>query len=105
VLVDGRLCLFVDGGGARVLSFCDETTAAGASQLDRALRSLVKAVRRMGLKRLQIEEIDGEKARSSPLADAFCRAGFRAGYRGIELDRRQLHDLEDEGEEEGNSER
>jgi ATP-dependent Lhr-like helicase len=88
VLVDGQLCLFIDGGGARVLSFCDEATEVGASQLERALRSLASGVGRMGLKRLRVEEIDGERARSSRLADAFCRAGFRVGYRGLELDHR-----------------
>jgi ATP-dependent Lhr-like helicase len=94
VLVDGTLCLFVDGGGRRVLCFCDETTDAGHSQLERALRGLANGVGRLGRLgpigkgQLRVEEIDGEKARSSRLADAFVRAGFRAGYRGLELDRR-----------------
>ena len=70
-----------------MLSFCDETSATGASQLGRALRSLSNGVGRLGRKRLHVEEIDGEKARTSRLADAFIRAGFRAGYRGLELDR------------------
>ena len=39
------------------------------------------------MKRLSVDEIDGEAARSSALADAFVRAGFRAGYRGLEIDR------------------
>ncbi len=93
VLVDGMLGLFIDGGGRRVLSFCDETADAGASPLDRALRSLVGGVARLGRSGrggtgpLRVEEIDGEPARSSRLAEAFVRAGFRTGYRGLELDR------------------
>lgn len=87
VLVDGLLCLFIDGGGGRVLTFCDETTDSGASRLERALRSLARGVGRLGKAQLRVEEIDGEKARSSRLSDAFVRAGFRAGYRGLELDR------------------
>ena len=86
VLVDGCLCLFIDGGGRRMLSFEDETTEAGSSRLDRALRSLVASVIRLGGRQIRVEEIDGHGARGSRLADAFVRAGFRAGYRGLELD-------------------
>ena len=87
VIVEGRLALFIDRGGARVLSFIDETSDSGASQIERALRRLSTGVSRLGLRRLRIEEIDGEKARSSRLAAAFVGAGFRAGYRGLEIDR------------------
>ena len=87
VLVDGLLCLFIDGGGRRVLSFCDETSDSGGSRLERGLRSFAASVERLGQKQLRVEEIDGEKARSSKLADAFGRAGFRVGYRGLEIDR------------------
>lgn len=87
VIVDGRLALFIDRGGARVLSFIDETSDSGASQIERALRRLSTGVSRLGLRRLRIEEIDGAKARSSRLAAAFVAAGFRAGYRGLEIDR------------------
>ena len=87
VLVDGFPALFIDRGGQRVLTFVDETTGEGAMRFDRALRALVAGASRLGKKRLSIEEIDSEKARSSGLADAFVRAGFRAGYRGFEIDR------------------
>lgn len=87
VLVEGKPVLFTDGGGERVLCFVDETTQEGASQIERALRALVVGAERLGRKRLRIEEIDGARARSSPLADAFLRAGFRPGYRGFEIDR------------------
>ena len=87
VLVDGLPALFIDGGGQRVLTFPSETTEEGDERLARALRALVAGIARLGTKRLSIEEIDGEKARSSGLADAFGRAGFRMGYRGFEIDR------------------
>lgn len=87
VLVDGLPAIFIDGGGQRVLTFLDETTEEGAERLMRALRALVAGVARLGIKRLSIETIDAEKARSSDLAEVFARAGFRAGYRGFEMDR------------------
>jgi ATP-dependent Lhr-like helicase len=87
VLVDGLPALFIDGGGQRVLTFLDEKTEEGALRLERALRALVVGMARIGKSRLSIEEIDGEKARSSGLADAFVHAGFRAGYRGFEIER------------------
>jgi len=70
-----------------VLTFLDETTEEGAERLERALRALVVGVARLGIKRLSIETIDAERARSSDLAEAFTRAGFRAGYRGFEMER------------------
>ncbi len=103
VLVDGRPSLFVDGGGARIVSFEDESEASGAERLDHALRALARGVGRIGRKRLSVEEIDGETARASALGDAFVRAGFRAGYRGLEIDRlpstdENLADAADEDE-------
>jgi hypothetical protein len=87
VLVDGRPSLFVDKGGSRVLCFEDASDPVGVERLDRAIRALARGVGRIGRKRLSIEEIDGEKARLSSLADGFVRAGFRAGYRALEIDR------------------
>jgi len=87
VLVDGTPCLFIDGGGQRVLSFEGTGRNSEPGRLDAALRALAAGAGRLGLKRIQVEEIDGEKARSSALAEAFVRAGFRAGYRGFEVDR------------------
>jgi ATP-dependent Lhr-like helicase len=86
VLVDGRPSLFVEAGGVRALTFEDDATPSGRTRLDRALRALVADSARLGRKRLHLEEIDGEKARGSGLADAFLRAGFRAGHRGLEFD-------------------
>jgi ATP-dependent Lhr-like helicase len=87
VLVDGTPCLFIDGGGQRVLSFDTPLENSGSERLDAALRILAAGAARLGLKRIQVEEIDGEKARSSALAGAFVSAGFRVGYRGFEVDR------------------
>jgi ATP-dependent Lhr-like helicase len=87
VLVDGRPVLFADGGGQRVLCFEDEEQAQGALRIEAALRAWITGAGRSGRGRLAIEDIDGEKARSSALAPLFVRAGFRAGYRGLELDR------------------
>ncbi|MFK7895656.1 MAG: DEAD/DEAH box helicase [Myxococcota bacterium] len=102
VLVDGTPCLFVDGGGERVLSFVapgDEAQAAGAAKSERlsvegaearwvaALRALGASIDRLGLKRLDVREVDGASARGSDLAESFLAAGFRRGYRGFEMDR------------------
>jgi len=87
VLVDGRPVFFVDGGGQRVLCFDDEERDEGRMRIEAALRSWIAGVGRIGRGRLALEEIDGERARSSALAPFFVRSGFRAGYRGLELDR------------------
>ncbi len=91
VLVDGRPALFLDRGGARIRTFDDSFDASAegptAERLDAALRALLRGLGRLGLSRLSIEEIDGEKARGSALAGGFIRAGFRVGYRGLEIDR------------------
>ena len=52
-----------------------------------AIHCLASGLERLGRRRLCVEEIDGERARLSPLADLFTSAGFRAGYRGLELER------------------
>jgi len=111
VLVDGTPCLFVDGGGERILTFEDPpsrgaeglaeanagavfalTSLAAPPDASRrivaALRALGASIERMGLKRLDVREVDGESARSSALAACFVEAGFRGGYRGFEMDRR-----------------
>lgn len=95
VLVDGRPCLFVDRGGERILCFetdlGDGGDAVNASDAEiriaRAARCLTRSLGRMGKSRISVEEIDGERARRSSLFDMFTSAGFRAGYRGLEVDR------------------
>jgi len=95
VLVDGRPCLFVDRGGERILCFetdlgdgSDAVNAGDAEiRIARAARCLTRSLGRMGKSRVSVEEIDGERARRSSLVGIFTSAGFRAGYRGLEVDR------------------
>ena len=87
VLVDGRPLLFVDRGGGHVLCFEGAVETEHGGGLDRALVELIRGWSRIGRARLSVEEIDGESARSSELAERFVRAGFRPGYRGFEVDR------------------
>ena len=84
VLVDGTPGLFIDGGGERILTFEDQSEL----RLVSALRVLGASIDRMGLKRLDVRELDGESARGSELGPIFTEAGFRSGYRGFEMDRR-----------------
>jgi ATP-dependent Lhr-like helicase len=85
VLVGGRPVFFLDRGARQATSFAaaheepGTFTAAigalGALFLDRRRRAL------------RIERVDGVPALESPLREAFLRAGFRAEYKGLALDR------------------
>jgi ATP-dependent Lhr-like helicase len=86
VLVDGRPSLYVDRGGERVVCFERESEAEGEARLRCALARLARDLGRLGRTRISVEEIDGEPARASALRDAFLSAGFRPGYRGLELE-------------------
>ncbi len=87
VLVDGRATLFVDRGGERVLCFADPSNEEDTGRIERGLRAFARSLSRIGKTRVEVQEVDGEKARSSPIAELFTRAGFRAGYRGFEVER------------------
>jgi ATP-dependent Lhr-like helicase len=85
VLVDGLPALFLDRGAKQATTFAaahDEPGAFDAAAA--ALRALLLDRRRRALR---IERIDGAPALESPLRDAFLRAGFRAEYKGLALDR------------------
>jgi len=84
VLVDGRPALYLDRGSGRMTTFeaVEEPTV-----LEPALAALVPGLTRLGRRRLVVGEIDGEPARQSSLFERLVEAGFRAGYRGLELDR------------------
>jgi ATP-dependent Lhr-like helicase len=85
VLVDGLPALFLDRGGRQVTSFAAAHEEPGA--LDAAagaLRALLLDRRRRALR---VERVDGVPALESPLRDAFLRAGFRADYKGLSLER------------------
>ncbi len=93
VLVDGTPCFFVDRGGQRVSTFVaggigdSSDPHVSDSRLERGVRALVRDMDRLVAGGLRIEEIDGERALSSALAGVFLRAGFREGYRGLEIER------------------
>jgi ATP-dependent Lhr-like helicase len=85
VLVDGVAALFLDRGGRQVTSFAPAHDEPGA--LDAAAAALHALLLDRRRRALRIERIDGAPALESPLRDAFLRAGFRADYKGLALDR------------------
>jgi len=85
VLVDGLPALFLDRGGRQATTFAAAHEEPGAlDAAAAALRALLLDRRR---RTLRVERIDGEPALESPLRDALLRAGFRAEYKGLALDR------------------
>ncbi len=87
VVVDGEPALFVERGAGRVFTFEGSEPHRETERLESAARALAAAGRRRGAERLRIEQIDGEEAAASPFVEAFLAAGFRRGYKGLELDR------------------
>ena len=93
VLVDGKPSLFVERGGRSLLVFRsssrrdDTAIDSEDARVLVALRALAAGAERLGVKRLAVEQIDGEPARSAGLAPVFEQAGFRVGYRGYEIER------------------
>jgi ATP-dependent Lhr-like helicase len=86
-LIDGEPALFLERGGQRVWSFALSERARREDALVRAARALGRAAH-LGTRRgLRIESLDGEPALQSALAGSFVRAGYRRGYKGLELDR------------------
>jgi ATP-dependent Lhr-like helicase len=93
VLVGGEPVLFLERGGARLVSF-EPAGGAGALEPGRAQERLARALAALrGLfadrtrRSVRIEEIDGAEAAASALAEALVRAGFRRDYKGLTLDR------------------
>ncbi|MDJ0787194.1 MAG: DEAD/DEAH box helicase [Myxococcota bacterium] len=87
VLVNGELALYLDRAGLRAWTFASllpEHEARNDALAARALRSLFRERSRTGLR---LEQIDAEPATRSARAVAFLEAGFRTGYKGLELDR------------------
>ena len=87
IVVDGVPVLYVERSGRRVWSFVSDGVASDADRIVVAARALGRPGPRFPRKGLRVEEIDGEAAARSPLAAGFLRGGFRAAYRGLELDR------------------
>jgi len=85
VLVDGEPVLYVPPRARKLITFPAatdrEVMVAAASALDQV------AARRRG-RYLRIDEIDGTSAGTSPFAETLRAAGFRASYRGLELESR-----------------
>jgi ATP-dependent helicase Lhr and Lhr-like helicase len=84
VLVDGAPALFLERSLRHALSFAALGEGEPAALAAEALRGLFADRRRRGVR---IERIDGAEALASPLRAAFVRAGFRAEYKGLVLDR------------------
>jgi ATP-dependent Lhr-like helicase len=87
VLADGEPVLFVERGAARLFRFATREPHRDAALEAAAARALAATARGPRGRRLRIERIDGEAAAASPRAEPFLRAGFRRGYKGLELDR------------------
>jgi ATP-dependent Lhr-like helicase len=84
VLVDGAPALFLERSLRHALTFAALGEGEPAALAAEALRGLFADRRRRGVR---IERIDGAEALASPLRTAFVRAGFRAEYKGLVLDR------------------
>jgi ATP-dependent Lhr-like helicase len=80
VVVGGRLCLYVEKGGKRLLSFDEDP-----GRREKAVRALVEAARAGWTGRLEPQWLDGEALRGSDLEAVLLEAGFRADYRGFAL--------------------
>jgi ATP-dependent Lhr-like helicase len=83
-LADGALIAFIERGARKLWTFRSAAGDPPPELLGSALRALF-ADRTLSV--LRLEEIDGAPAAESPLAELLLRAGFRRGYRGLELER------------------
>lgn len=86
ILSDGVVLGWIDRAGKRLITFPNDGPKddSAATAVARALRGVFRD-RARGT--LRIEEIDGMPADSAEWADAFVAAGYRRGYKGLELDR------------------
>jgi ATP-dependent Lhr-like helicase len=85
VLVDGAPVLYVPPRVRKLITF---PAAADREALVAAAEALEQVAARRRGRYLRIDEIDGHAAASSPLAEPLRAAGFRAAYRGLELESR-----------------
>ena len=78
VVIGGVLAAFVERGGRSLLTFgvCDPARIAEA---------IVTAHKNGRVPHLELRQIDGEPARTAPIAGALRAAGFADGYRGLTL--------------------
>ena len=87
VLVEGEPVLFAERAARHVQTFPAGEVQQEATRMARAAGALARSGPGSRLRRLRIERIDGRAAADSPFAEAFLQAGFRRGYKGLELDR------------------
>jgi ATP-dependent Lhr-like helicase len=79
VLVDGAVVAYVERGGRSLSTFASDVDPA------RWADALVVAHKEGRVGALQLQTIDGQPARTGPLAPALRAAGFVDGYRGLTL--------------------
>jgi ATP-dependent Lhr-like helicase len=79
VLVGAELACYVEAGGRGVQTFVSGET------LRVALSALAAAVRVGGLRKLEVERIDGEPVLGGPFESLLVELGFRAGPRRLSL--------------------
>ncbi len=86
VLLDGECAAYLERGGKGLVTFAiGERHGDDAEAVSRWVEALVEAHKQGRLTRVQIERIDDEPARTSPLAPALRAAGFADGYKGLTL--------------------
>ena len=91
VLADGALLAWIDRAGKRLVTF-PQAEVHGAEVATTVARALRGVFRDRARGTLRIEEIDGAPADTSEWAEAFVAAGYRRGYKGLELDRGDRYD-------------
>ena len=79
VLVDGEPAVFVERGGRRLVTF------EAATRTDRWAEGLAELVKERRVRRLVVQQVDGDSAAASPFAGVLRAAGFVDGYRGLSL--------------------
>jgi ATP-dependent Lhr-like helicase len=87
VLVDGACAAFLERGGKALLTFRPDPGASETREIDPETwaEAFVEAHKQGRLTRVQIERIDDEPARTSPLAPVLRNVGFSDGYKGLTL--------------------
>ncbi len=75
VICNGRLACYLGQGGRQLLTFFNKNDAA-AGWLAAVLRALTAALKRGERRGFTLEDVDGQPAGASPLADSLSAAGF-----------------------------
>jgi ATP-dependent Lhr-like helicase len=80
LLADGRLAVFVERGGRRLLTYLDDPSA---------LAGVAGAVAALARRRRHLSPatVDGRPVETTPLGQALATAGFVPSYRGMVLRR------------------